>query len=305
MPAPLLGPRPPVRRRSGHSPIRRQPSHAPWAPGQGLRSTRRRSRSRSTPPGGRKASCQRRRRRRARRHRDLPASSACSLAGATSASPRAVGCGSNPAVRISRSLWPMPCWYNQARCVPRAARSQRRTVDGGRPSSAAIRRRPRPWAFASRAAPMTSAASARRGSSEPGCNTWVARQVVQRARRGRTVRVEPSSWRTGRLAAYAHGRSTPARVGAGERAGSQVGLDLIRLGHDDHCTLLPLSRVRALPTTTRPAQGPTRVASDQPRPPTFDGAEALAKRRHHAHEYHRPDAVGPLPGAFGPGSCSR
>ena len=67
----------------------------------------------------------------------------------------------------------------------RTARIQRRTVDSGRPRSAAIRRYPVPRALASNADPMTAVVSARRGATTAGSSTWeVTLQVRQRARAG-------------------------------------------------------------------------------------------------------------------------
>ena len=72
---------------------------------------------------------------------------------------------------------------------------------------------PRPRALATRAAPTTSVASARRGWHDAGSRTWVDPHEVHRARRGRTNRIEPSSSRIRRTGAQDHGRSEPAQRG--------------------------------------------------------------------------------------------
>lgn len=71
--------------------------------------------------------------------------------------------------------------------APAKARSQPRTVSTGRPNWAAIDRNPAPEALASKAAPITTATSARRNKAITGNNTWVARQTGHHARRGRIL----------------------------------------------------------------------------------------------------------------------
>jgi hypothetical protein len=88
-------------------------------------------------------------------------------------------------------------------------RSQPRTVSAGTPSHTAIRRCPRPAARAVNAAPITSAASARRSSTVTGSSTCVTRHPRHRARRGRS---EPTP-RTRRGRAHPHGASTPSQPG--------------------------------------------------------------------------------------------
>jgi hypothetical protein len=80
---------------------------------------------------------------------------------------------------------------------PAKRRNQPRTVSAGRRSSAAISRCPAPVAFAVNPAPITAAVSARRTSNTTGSSTCVARQPVQRARRG-TIHNPPSVSRTRR-----------------------------------------------------------------------------------------------------------
>ena len=65
-------------------------------------------------------------------------------------------------------------------------RNQPRTVSGGRPSSAAIRRCPTPAAFAASAAPITAAVSARRSQQQHRQQHMRRPQPVHRDRRGTT-----------------------------------------------------------------------------------------------------------------------
>jgi len=95
---------------------------------------------------------------------------------------------------------------------PANRRNQPRTVSAGRSSSAAIRRYPTPVALAASAAPITTATSARRTSTNTGNNTCVTPQPVQRARRG-TSRTEPPRSRTSRARACPHLASTPQHPG--------------------------------------------------------------------------------------------
>lgn len=103
----------------------------------------------------------------------------------------------HPCVR-SHSRWP----------GSRTARTQRRTVDSGRSSSAAIHRYPVPRAPASNADPMTAIESARRRLAAVGSSTWVTRQVRQRARRA----AAPAWCRRGR-ARCGYGRSPTDAAG--------------------------------------------------------------------------------------------
>jgi hypothetical protein len=96
------------------------------------------------------------------------------------------------------------CQVEQSDQGSRARRNQRRTVDGERPSAAAIRRCPRPLALRARAVPITSVESARRGCSAAGSRTWVAPQPRQRTRRGRTSIVSAPRPRTRRRRPYPH-----------------------------------------------------------------------------------------------------
>lgn len=89
-------------------------------------------------------------------------------------------------------------------------RSQPRTVAAGTPRSAPMTRCPAPPARASRAAPITCTAYARRTSTVTGNNTWVARQSEHRARRGRS---NPARPRIPRARAHPQRRSTPEQSG--------------------------------------------------------------------------------------------
>src|SRR3954454_5494324 len=85
------------------------------------------------------------------------------------------------------------------------ARSQPRTVVADRPNRTAIGRCPAPAAFCRNAAPITSAASARRNRHATLNSTWVTRQPAQRTRRGRRI---PTP-RTSRRRAYPHRTRSP------------------------------------------------------------------------------------------------
>jgi hypothetical protein len=90
--------------------------------------------------------------------------------------------------------------------------SQPRTVEVGRPTRAATRRYPHPHARASNAAPITSAASARRDNTVNGANTCVRPHDTHTDRRGTnrcTGPTEHGSDRSDRGRARPHGRNTP------------------------------------------------------------------------------------------------
>jgi len=94
----------------------------------------------------------------------------------------------------------------------RAARSQPRTVLGGRPSRRAIVRCPAPPAAIRNASPITSEASRRRGTSHDGASTCVVSHAPQRARRGLTERTSCRS-RTSRDRANPHGDNGAEHAG--------------------------------------------------------------------------------------------
>jgi hypothetical protein len=90
--------------------------------------------------------------------------------------------------------------------------SQPRTVEAGRPTRAATRRYPHPHARASNAAPITSAASARRDNTVNGANTCVRPHKTHIDRRGTSRSTGPTKQRSDRSVrgrARPHGRSTP------------------------------------------------------------------------------------------------
>ena len=82
---------------------------------------------------------------------------------------------------------------NARTCSARAAnrRSHPRTVEAGRPSTAAIVRCPAPAAAASSAGPITAPASARRDRHHAGSSTCVAPHSRHRDRRGTSPRIRP------------------------------------------------------------------------------------------------------------------
>jgi hypothetical protein len=86
---------------------------------------------------------------------------------------------------------------------PAKRRNQPRTVSAGRDNTAAIHRCPSPTAFAASAAPITTAASARRSNATTGNNTCVTPQPTHRDRRGR-VHNGPSGPRNIRRRACPH-----------------------------------------------------------------------------------------------------
>ena len=99
---------------------------------------------------------------------------------------------------------------------PANRRSHPRTVGAGRPSRPAIRRCPSPAAAATSAAPITSAASARRSRHHAGSSTCVAPHPRHRDLRGTSttsVSSGPSAARTRRCRAFPHPPSTPPHDG--------------------------------------------------------------------------------------------
>ncbi len=95
---------------------------------------------------------------------------------------------------------------------PANRRSQPRTVSAERPTSTAIRPHPHPPALAANAAPITTAASARRSNATTGNNTCVTPQHAHRDRRGRVLN-GPSRPRNTRGRACPQPRNTPAHPG--------------------------------------------------------------------------------------------
>ena len=113
-------------------------------------------------------------------------------------------------------------WATCSRCGetassrPAITRSQPRTVAAGTFSAAPIERWPCPAARASSAAPITSAAYARRSNTVTGSSTCVTRHPPQRARRGRTRCWRPPRPRSHRPRAQPHPPSTPPTPRAGQ-----------------------------------------------------------------------------------------
>src|SRR5664279_2026609 len=131
----------------------------------------------------------------------------------TAASGSVVGAGGTNSAPNSAATAASTASTRSATAVIR--RSQPRTVEAGRPSRAATRRWPHPPALASRAAPITVTASARRSSTLAGSSTWVRRQPTHTDRRGRS-RTRPTSPRTPRAWAHPHGAMRPPQPATGQ-----------------------------------------------------------------------------------------
>lgn len=83
----------------------------------------------------------------------------------------------------------------------------------GRPSRSAITRTPAPAAFAARAAPITSAISARLTSANTGRSTCETPQLTHLVRRGRTTTRPPAASRSTRERAQPHRVNSPSHAG--------------------------------------------------------------------------------------------
>jgi hypothetical protein len=102
------------------------------------------------------------------------------------------------------------------------------------------------------------------GEQDAGSSTRVARHALQRTRRGRTDRVDPSSWRIRLIAAYDHGRSAPPQRGQASNA-STTATAVIKAALRSH----PVDRLRVhvvvahegpnARTTCSPRMTPTRL----------------------------------------------
>ena len=133
------------------------------------------------------------------------------------AAPNAASTSRHGQPRALGTAWSTPArcatYSNRVRTVSNRApitRSQPRAVAAGTPSVGPITRCPDPPARATRAAPITSTAYARRSSTVTGNRTWVTRHAEQRARRGCNTPARP--WTpSGR--AHPHGRSPPEQSG--------------------------------------------------------------------------------------------
>ena len=210
------------------------------------------------------------------------AAATATTASATAGPAGASGTGSAltaAATRVKTSrTWP-------ARAANR--RSHPRTVSSGIPSSAAIRRCPRPRAAAVTAAPITRASYARRASNPAGSSTCVTRHPVHRHRRGRTTRHRRPSPNTTRRGAWPHpGQPAPA-ARTGQAAFFQHPLDAPGvLAYREHrCSFAPArgpprgfaKRSRGGPPRNRHAHGVAEHPSPQPEP--HDSQHAQLQRR--------------------------
>lgn len=102
-------------------------------------------------------------------------------------------------------------WRRTSCARPANARNQPRTVPSAKPRRAATWRCPIPNAAISRQAPITTAASTRRGQRACASRMCVTWQPEQRVRRGRRNSRDPRSPRTVRGARVPTGASGPSR----------------------------------------------------------------------------------------------
>ena len=118
-----------------------------------------------------------------RGHRDRIAHTAVMIAATASPTSDPVGSGITGTGSTATTKAVNPSRNGPARASNR--RSQPRTVDAARSTSAATRRCPHPAPAATSAAPITSTPSARRSKQPTGSKMWVAPQPEHRPRRGR------------------------------------------------------------------------------------------------------------------------
>ncbi len=145
-----------------------------------------------------------------RGHRDRAATTAPSTAATASANGVRVTAGGTGSTPISTCS---TVNHTRSACARAAnARNQPRTVSTGLPNLAAIGRAPSPAAFADRAAPITSARSARRNNANTGSSTCDTRHGEHRVRRGRTT-TDPATPRNDRTRAHPHGLNEPPQPG--------------------------------------------------------------------------------------------
>ena len=111
----------------------------------------------------------------------------------------------------ARRPWPAVRAANRPAGGPREA--SRGRCPQGRFRQAASRRWPAPQPAPSRAAPIRSTSSRRRGSQAAGSRTWLTPQPPQRARRSRVSPIRPSRARARRGFVHPHGRSKAAQPG--------------------------------------------------------------------------------------------
>jgi hypothetical protein len=162
----------------------------------------------------------------------------------------------------------------------RNRRSRPGTVAAGRPRRAAIGRGPSPSAAASSASPMTSTASARRGSiTTPGSSTWVRPHAWQQPRPGRN-----SCQRRGYAAtAGGHGprAQLTAAVGTRDLASGQLTVGAFNLVGEDQHSGSCRSRSRGLCTPVHhqatPCQGLVLAVAVALR---FCGAQLMLRLTH-------------------------
>lgn len=231
-------------------------------------------------------------------------------ASASTASPVADPVGAMGAASGSRHTHRRAARAASAAALRRKARSQLRTVEGGRARVAAMRRWPAPAAWATRAAPTTWASSRRRGSSRAGTSTWVREQAAHQARRG-----PPPPRRGPRRGAHRARAGEPpgpegaVAVRARDTTGGQLAVEVLHLvAHHDHdgSSASPPSLVGL----DGRKEGPTRVAawpSRRPRrqrpPPSGSRPERRVRRRQMTWSWRRPRAVAspaPPPGCSAP-----
>ena len=153
-------------------------------------------------------------------------------ASAVRASPSRVASGRNPprTSRSTRASHSTPCVRSHSTWPgSRTARIQRRTVDSGRSSWAAIRRYPVPRALASNADPMTAVVSARRSGGRGG------QQHVGDPAGAAAGPPRPQGQRGGAVVAHGAGAGVTPRAAAGGR--------------------IPGRRARRRPGRSRPERG--------------------------------------------------
>jgi hypothetical protein len=141
------------------------------------------------------------------------------------------------------------------------------------------------------------------GEQDAGSSTRVARHALQRTRRGRTDRVNPSSWRIRRIAAYDHGRSAPPQRG-------QASMLPARSASTRSCSatlitaVAPAMRVKRFLPQTHPPRGQlvlVVLVVDR----LQATVRAAAARRQREHDRHRGDQGRPTVAPRRPSSCSR
>lgn len=132
---------------------------------------------------------------------NLPARAAVTSPRISTAPASGVALGAiGPNVGSTAAAWRTPISWNSP-ASRRSRRGQLRTVEGGRSSCSATARCLCLLAARCRAVPTASVASRRRQRQQDARSTWVRRQLVQQARRGRMATSDPVYWRTRRFLA--------------------------------------------------------------------------------------------------------